>query len=548
MDIRSLLTHWGFKVDHNPLNKVEHQLEGIKERLEFLGAIEVVKGLVEVTEKFAKFGQELNVAATNAGITVEQFQRLSFAASKSGVSSDEMSGAMAKLSRNLYEAKTGSKEAQAHFLRAGFTQDQVMGIHNGADAMAILSDKIKNIKEPMARNAILMELMGRGSYHMTAFMAKGSDSMKHFGSEADRLGIVLSHDQVESLEKVEHAFSEFEAVVKAVGATIASWLAPSIETAIHEFTDFYAANKKVIELNLRKWVYDITYAMGFLWGIVKFLIKSFLDFAGAHQLLSRRIGEVLIAFGLLAGAILVVQRFVSLLKGAFGLLGVPLQIIKTLAMGTFGVLKFVVGLALQAVGQLALRIGLLVAETFPALGEAIFAFGEVLLATPVGWFIAGMAALIVILHDAWKLLNGGSFKDTWVGQAFEWAKSGIGKIADFFGLGSGGEEAAGGEPKSGFAAGQAQSGGFISNAMKNITSVGEKASDLTNGVTNFITGGDQSKEQNSSNYEVNAPITMNFQAGPEHKDIAEKVKSGVKEHLDRVRRETSRSVKSAVAY
>ena len=36
MEMRSLLTKWGFDIEHEKLDKTEKQLEAIKDRLDFL--------------------------------------------------------------------------------------------------------------------------------------------------------------------------------------------------------------------------------------------------------------------------------------------------------------------------------------------------------------------------------------------------------------------------------------------------------------------------------------------------------------------------------
>ena len=80
MDVKTLVAKIGIEADHKPLQHLEHQLESVKSRLEFLGAAEVVKGLFELAERFSGMGEKIETAAVSAGITAEAFQKLSYAA------------------------------------------------------------------------------------------------------------------------------------------------------------------------------------------------------------------------------------------------------------------------------------------------------------------------------------------------------------------------------------------------------------------------------------------------------------------------------------
>lgn len=379
MTRRELIAKLGFEVDEKPLKKVEDSLEGIKAGLELLGAAEVIKGAIELVEHFAKFGEALHVAATSAGLTAEEFQKLSFAAGESAVSSEEMSTAMARLARNLYDARKGSVEAQTTFIQAGFSQQQIQGFKTSADVMRGLADRFKDIQDPIKKQALAQELLGRGSINMVGFLSQGSAAIGGLGDEAQKLGIVLSGGQVEAITKVEHALTKMGAVFNAIGATIVSYFAPSISSMINEFLKFYEVNRKVIDVNIRAWVYDVTYALGFLYGIVKFVVQIFIDWVSTHQLLARRLGEgVLILFAFGAAALSVIAAF-----------------------GIFNTIMRAAGLA-----QLA------------------FAAASWLAEAPIIAIVAAVGLAIVAFQALWTVLSGKSIKDSWIGQIGSFAGSG----------------------------------------------------------------------------------------------------------------------------
>lgn len=522
MTVRELITKWTFQTDHAPLHKIEEQLEGIKHRLEFLAAAEVMHAIYELTEKFAHFAEELHIAAASAGLTVEAFQKLAFAAGQSGISQDEMAMSMARLSKHLYQARQGGEEAQKAFSAAGFTPEQIHSFKTGQDVMLALADRMKGMQDPIQKQALAMQLMGRGSVNMVGFLSQGSGAIKGLGQEAENLGTILREDQVEALVKMEHALQKVWAVIKNLGATFVSYLSPAITTAIDHWLKFYSANKKIIEQNIRQWAYDFGYVLGYLSGILEFVMKNVFEFAKSHQTLVLRIIEVVSALALLSLAFFAVMKVVGLLKGAMGVLGGGFSVIMSLVKGAMFVFR-------------------MLSTVIPIVTGFLADFAAVLFASPIGW----LAIAVVVIHDLWVLLKGGKFEDTWLGQAFNWMMKLGGMIADLLGLkelltggivGNVGDMLGGLKDK-------------VGGALQHFIGIG--GPDALAGAgklaqTPDTIGAGVSSANNT--YSVNAPITVSVQGGGDPQQMAKSVREGVKEHLDRVHRDAQRSLRPATAY
>lgn len=497
MILKELLGKIGFDVDEKPLHKARDGLEGIKSLMEAVAAAEIVKGLAEMTEKFGEMAEKIHLAAVSAGITTEAFQKLAFAAEQNGVSQDEMSGAMARITRHLYDARTGSESAQKVFSQAGFTAEQVKGFKNSSEVLHALADRFKGMKDPIKEMGILLPLAGRGSREMVAFMEQGGAGMRRLEGQAESLGAVLSGEQVEALVEAKHASSALLAVLKTLAATIAADFAPSVKDAVNEFLQFYKVNKDIIGIEVKKWVNDVAFAMGYVWGVIKVVAQAFLDFAKTHEVLVRRAGEFILALGALSTALFV-------LKGVF-------TVVSTVMSPFFAILR--IGKALMFGFRLSI------------LGVS----------APFLVWVAVIGAVVVAIHDLYAVFfQHKNFKDTWIGQAIEYLKNlsvvskGISAIKGLFG---GGEEG----QNTGIAA-------KAGNAFKNLTGLGEvsKAPQASAAAQNVSTS--------SSKSEVNAPISIHVPAGTDHHMVGEKVKEGVRDHLDRMHREMQRSLRSAKAY
>lgn len=516
---REVKTKWGFEIDDDPLKKVEKTLEAIKRRLEFLAAAEIVKGIYELTEKFAEFAEQLHLMSESAGLTVEAFQKLAFAAKQSGISQEEMGHSMARLSRNLYEARKGGQEAQKVFADAGFSSEQIASFRTGEDVMLALGDRFKEIQDPIKKQAIAMELMGRGSQNMVGFLSKGSGAIREMGVEADRLGIILSGKQVESLVETEHALQKIWAVFKSLGAIVASYLGPEVTYVINQMLKFFEVNKKLVQVDIKKWVYDFSFALGFIWGILEGITKVVINFSNTHKTLFRLV-EVLL----------------------------------------------IVGAAMFLVGTVTYKV----TSAWQALGKAVQIANAFFKANPaVLWAIAIAAALtlvVVLAHDIWALFHG---KPTWITSFVEW----LGIEKEVYAIGDAiyqifedlsnldfkkafndfiesikdvwewGKKVAGTFGIKFKATGEGGPGGensSVGTALSNVE--GLKA---FGGNTSFPTA---SPGVASNNYSINAPLTVNAPHGMDAKALGNHVKEGFKEHLGTILRQTQSSTRPAQAY
>jgi hypothetical protein len=556
MNLRDLTARIFFEADLKPLEHIEHKLESINSRLEILAAGEILRGIFELAERFSTVGENIETAAISAGLSIEAFQKLAFAAGQNAVSQEELSGALAKLARNLSEARDGSKSAIDAFAAVGISPEQVAGFHDAGEAMAALSDRIAQIDDPIKRAAATMSLLGRGSTKMIKFLSHGSAEMRELSGEAEAMGTVLSTEQVENLAHLEDAMSALGLVFKTAGAALAANFAPAIIWLTQAIGKFYAANRKAISVNMEKWAYDITYALGYAYGWFEKITQIVLDFAAAHPTLVRRVGEFALALGAVSIALSVAMfalgpftKGLELLHGLLGLVG------KTGGI-SFGMVAQVANVARVAVGRLVAGLGLLIVQTFPALGEALFALGVAIEATPIGWVITGLAALTVAAQALWQVFHGKDFwSETWLGQALTALK----------GLGSGLMKKLGFDPAElenikpqamlkvdesslpvfGGYSGDAMLGGVerIRRGFDGAQRVAATPPDLgklspaTQELIN--TGGKQANT-------FNANVTVNAPAGTDPKQVATLTKAAIQEQFATMMRDTHRALQTPV--
>lgn len=567
MVIRELLTKIGFSVDQKPLEKLSHNVEGLKGKLELLAGAEIIRGVFELAERFSDVGEVMLANAVAAGVSTEELQKLGYAATQNAVSQEELQNALGKVTRNLYQARQGSKQATTAFKSLGITDAQIKGFSNGSDAFKAIADKLSAIPDPVKRAGAMVALLGRGSGKMAQLMGLGGAAIEAYGDKADRLGLIIEEGSLHALAELQDTLATLFQQVKAITANFAAQFAPAIQNITEHIEEFIAANRALIKTSINKWVYDITYAMGYAYGVVEDLVDVFLA-------LGERFPE-LTAFAAKTTLTLVgLSAVLSVVGMAMGLIAAPIK----MAIGLLGNLSGVagvtwsgyakiIGFAVAGTQRLIMTLAMMAAGTFPGISAALMALNGVIAATPIGVIAAGIAGLVIVAHDLWTLWHGGSIEDTWIGQGvakivqlYEWTK----KL-----LGLGGKEVEVKATKTLIEKKEIQerraavdeSGvptflsprageNMVAQSIEKVTHVHEAAEQVP---AQTLQGSSsvaamQAQPLANNSYSIDAPMTFNVPANADPKAITEGAKDAVREHMERVMRETQRGVASPVGY
>lgn len=170
---------------------------------------------------------DLNTLAKQTGFSTKEIQKMRYASELVDVSFEDIAGALRKMKGNM----DGHEDA---WKRLGVSVTDAEGNMRGAtdvfyDTIAALS-KVENGTE---RDQLAMDLFGKSADELAGIIDDGGQSMKEFGNQAEEAGLILSQDTLDSLSETDDAIQElknnFSATAGAIGADIATTLAPAIE-------------------------------------------------------------------------------------------------------------------------------------------------------------------------------------------------------------------------------------------------------------------------------------------------------------------------------
>lgn len=162
----------------------------------------IVGGLTMATKATMEYGSWVSDAAKRTGVAAESLGRLRFAAEQSAVDVGGLETGLTFLQRNMNAAAGGSDQASAAFKALGI--EVVDGNGKLRDTETVLmeaADKITAIESPAQRTALAMQIFGRSGAQLLPLLSEGSQGIREMGTEAERLGLVMSGTTADKIEE-----------------------------------------------------------------------------------------------------------------------------------------------------------------------------------------------------------------------------------------------------------------------------------------------------------------------------------------------------------
>ena len=196
--------------------------DAFKDTMKELAAPLMGIGTMAGLEKLFGTVDQIERVAAAAGFGAEEFQRLSYAASEAGVSSDALETATEFLSKSIGLAKDGTKEYAEVFQRWGIAIKNSIGdLRQAPEILDEIADKMKAIKDPAEQAAMAQDLLGRSGKQLIAIMSEGSAAMHARGAGA----AVFSDEDIANVKEAHQEILKLTNTLTVVGGWALSGLA-----------------------------------------------------------------------------------------------------------------------------------------------------------------------------------------------------------------------------------------------------------------------------------------------------------------------------------
>ncbi|KAB7624318.1 hypothetical protein [Alkalilimnicola sp. S0819] len=316
-------------------------------RIGIVGAAAGAAGaaLFGMTNHVARAGDNIAKTARKLGLGVEELQQYRYAAERSGVAQQTFDMALQRFTRRAAEAAAGTGEARDALRYLGIDLQDANGkMRPSGKLLQDVSDRMAEIEDPALRVRLAFKLFDSEGVNMVNMLGEGSAAMREMMAEKRRLG-QLSEEGAERSEDYTDAMSKFMAALGGVRDAVVTKIMPAMTRWLTQTAELIAANREVITQRLINGIKSFWEKLKAVGAAISWLV----DLVGGWR----------VALGIVAALI-----------GAKLIASVGSLVV---AMFTLG--KGFIGAAIATKG-----------------------FGLALLATPVGWIIAAVAAIAAAVY------------------------------------------------------------------------------------------------------------------------------------------------------
>jgi hypothetical protein len=152
-------------------------LTGVGAALGGIGVAAGAKGIIDMADSLDELSQR-------SGVTVETLSKLGLAARQSGLDTEQVSGALVRLSRNLGEIATGGgKDAASALSALGISATDSSGQLKNADQILMeVADRFEQMPDGAMKAKVAMDLFGRAGAALIPMLNMGSDAIQNLNT------------------------------------------------------------------------------------------------------------------------------------------------------------------------------------------------------------------------------------------------------------------------------------------------------------------------------------------------------------------------------
>ncbi|MBS4048579.1 MAG: phage tail tape measure protein, partial [Alphaproteobacteria bacterium] len=156
--------------------------------------------------------------AEQLGVSTDALQAYQFAATQSGIKSEELNTALARLSRTVGEAANGSTNAIKAFRDLGVgILDAGGNLRATEDILGDVATAIAAIDDPARRAAAAVDFFGKSGQKLLPLLSGGKQGLDGFIESARKAGVILDKDLIAAADKASDRISALTFKLTAFG-------------------------------------------------------------------------------------------------------------------------------------------------------------------------------------------------------------------------------------------------------------------------------------------------------------------------------------------
>lgn len=193
----------------------------------------VVYGLQKMTASSAASVEELEKMSIQTGISTDKLSKLGYAAKLNKSSLEGLSTGLNFLSRNMRASDLAAQDTKDAFNQLGIEIKNKDGTFRAVDDVLMdIVDRFSKMKDGAEKTALAMKIFGRGGAELVPVLSIGREEFERLGQEAERLGIVLTKDNIAAFAKYKDSLEAVETGLQGVKMQISAEVLPVMQDGI----------------------------------------------------------------------------------------------------------------------------------------------------------------------------------------------------------------------------------------------------------------------------------------------------------------------------
>lgn len=247
MTVAELFAKLGLKVDGKSFSAGEKMIGGIKKGLAALAAYSTVKIGFGFVKEIADAADHLDELAQKTGVPVETLQELGYAAGFSGVSIEQLGGALGTLARTMDRAQRGSKEQASAFKAAGVSYKDAAGnLRPVDDVLGDLADRFAAMPDGPKKSALAVRVFRGAGRDLIPVLNEGREGLAKLREEFRKSGAMIDGPTAESFAGFNDDMDRLHHQVYGLKVQIVSALLPGLKLLVKGALEWVKANRQLI--------------------------------------------------------------------------------------------------------------------------------------------------------------------------------------------------------------------------------------------------------------------------------------------------------------
>ena len=208
------------------------------------GAKEVGEALVSCTMDAAAYSDEIMTMSSVTGLSTDTLQELNYASELLDVSTETITGAMTKMEKSMASAAEAGDDVETAYDKIGVAIQNADGTFRSSEEVFWDTiDALGQIEDPVQRDLMAMELMGKSAKELNPLIEAGSGAFRELAEEAHETGYVIDGETLDAFGAFDDQMQRLNNGATAAKNALGQVLLPTLNSlagagtsALNKFT------------------------------------------------------------------------------------------------------------------------------------------------------------------------------------------------------------------------------------------------------------------------------------------------------------------------